>query len=56
MRVLENIMPRRVAGYVSRLRGLTTLGCFLSRSPRQGVLAAHYGPIWWHTQKQTAGC
>ncbi len=45
MRVLGNIMSRRVAGYVSRLRGLKTLGCFLSSSPRQGVLATHYGPI-----------
>lgn len=50
MRVLGNIMSKRDAGYVSGLRGLKTLGCFLSSSPRQGVLAAYYGPIWWHTQ------
>lgn len=37
-------------GYVSRL---TTLGCFLSPTCRQGVLAAHYGSSWKRTQ--TAG-
>lgn len=48
--MLGNIMSRQVAGYVSRLRGLKTLGCFLSSSSRRGVLTAHYGRIWWHTQ------
>lgn len=50
MRVLGSILSRQVAGYVSRLGRLNTLACFLSFSPRQGVLATHYGPIWWHTQ------
>lgn len=51
MRVSGNVMSRRVAGYVRRLRGLKTLGW----SPRWGVLVAHYGPIWWHTQTDSGG-
>lgn len=53
MRVLGN----RVAGYASRLRGLTSLkrGCFLSWGPKAG------GPgcslrLYDGTRKQTAGC
>lgn len=45
-------MSRRVAGYVSRLRGLKTLG-LLSKlaSP-----AARYGPIWVAHANRRRGC
>lgn len=50
-----NIMSRRVAGYVSRLRGLKTLGLLSKLASQAGGPGCSLWAYLGGTRKQTAG-